>query len=78
MNANYKITETADAYRDFPPYVEIEIAGVSSVPAALKRLAELGYDMAPSLDALQKAVEEQRKRKALEAAIADIAKKSEE
>ena len=72
---NYEIQENSNSMSG--PRVSIVIDDISSLPAALRRLAEMGHDMTPSLEALQEACEEQRKRKALEAAIADLTKKSE-
>lgn len=53
-------------------YLEIKIKGISSLPAALQRLAQLGYDLSGAQEALRQAVAEQRKRKALDAAVADM------
>jgi hypothetical protein len=74
----FEIRETQDCYGR--PLTRIEVDGIQDVPYALKRLAELGYDMERSLEALQEAVEDQRKRKVLHAAInalAEPAKKAE-
>lgn len=73
---NYEIREVRNTYGGDNAVI-IEVCAIESLPGTLRRLAEMGYDMAPSLDALTKAVEEQRKRKALDAAVADLAKKNE-
>ncbi len=57
----------------YAPQTSLEVDDIRLLPRALKRLAELGYDMEPSLEALQEAVEEQRKQKVLQAAINAIA-----
>ena len=67
---SYEIREGSYPYRG--QIVEIRVQGVDSLPYALERLAEMGHDMALSLEVLQKAVEEQRRRKALDAAINDL------
>jgi hypothetical protein len=53
------------------------VQGLRYLPAALKRLAELGHDMEKPLEALQEAVDEQRKRKVLDAAINALTAKPE-
>ena len=55
------------------PRTSVEVDDIRYLPRALKRIAELGYDMEPSLEALREAVEDQRKRKVLDAAINAIA-----
>lgn len=55
------------------PDIALNVDSIQDLPYALKRLAELGHDMAPSLAVLQEAVEEQRKQKVLQAAINAIA-----
>ncbi len=54
------------------PHVALDVQGIEALPAALQRLAEQDHDLEPSLKALQEAVETQRKRKALDAAINDL------
>lgn len=77
QHSNFRIREDGSR-NDLRPFcVEIEVDDLHSLPAALRRLAEMGHNMTRSLEALQEACEDQRKRKALDAAIADIAKKSE-
>lgn len=70
--ATYEIHESVTEYHGPAPAIKIEVHGIHSLPAALARLAEVGHDMAPSLEVLQKAVEEQRRRKALDAAVNDL------
>lgn len=69
---NYEVREVHTPYggRD----ITLEVKGVQSLPAALKRLAEMGHDMSASLEVLQKAVAAQAKRKALDEAVAGLAK----
>lgn len=76
---NYEIREIGAEmiYGAYRPVAHLEVRGLDSLPAALRRLAELGYDMAPSLDMLKEACEEQRKRKALDDAIKEMTKKAE-
>jgi hypothetical protein len=57
------------------PHVALDVQGIEALPDVLKRLAELGYNLEPSLEALQKAVDDQRKRNVLDAAINAIAEK---
>jgi hypothetical protein len=70
--ATYEIHESVTEYHGPAPAIKIEVHGIHSLPAALARLAETGHDMAPSLEVLRKVVEEQRRRKALDAAINDL------
>jgi hypothetical protein len=67
---SFRIQETNDCGMSD---VSIDVEGIRSLPYALKRLADLGYDMEPSLEVLQEAVDEQRKQKVLQAAINAIA-----
>lgn len=66
----FEITESNERYHG--TYLEIKIKGIYSLPAALQRLAQLGYDLSDAQQALRQAVAEQNKRKALDAAVADM------
>lgn len=66
----FEITESNERYHG--TYLEIKIKGISSLPAALQRLAQLGYDMRSAQEVLRQAVVEQHKRKALDAAVAEM------
>jgi len=74
ITEDYEIRERLESCR---PKVSLDVRGLHALPPALRRLAEMGHDMTPSLETLQDACEEQRKRKALDAAIADLTKKPE-
>jgi hypothetical protein len=73
----FEIKETQDPHYPHSTEISLEVRGLYALPCALKRLAEQGHNMGPSLKALQAAVEDQRKRKALEAAISDLTKPAE-
>lgn len=73
----FKIDEVFDPNCYCRPEIYLEVQGIRDLPCALKRLAELGHDMEKPLEALQEAVEEQRKRKALDAAINALTKPTE-
>ncbi len=62
----FKINELQTA---MCPHVALEVEGLEALPHALKRLAELGYNMETSLEVLREAVDNQRKQKVLQAAI---------
>lgn len=71
---NYEIREVGESLFGAPhPGVRLDVTGLESLPAALRRLAEMGHDMTSSLEVLSEAVEEQRKRKALDEAVKAIA-----
>jgi hypothetical protein len=57
--------------------VLIEVDGLHSLPHALRRLAEMGYDLTDAHKALDEAVEAQRKRNALDEAVKAMAKSTE-
>jgi hypothetical protein len=70
--------KVSELHHGFPyPHMALEVEGIDALPRALLRLCELGYDLEPSLKALQEAVDQSRKRKVLEAAICDLAKPTE-
>jgi hypothetical protein len=77
--SNYEIREIGDAlsYGERRPLIRLDVAGIESLPSALRRLAEIGYDLNASLAALQDACEKQRKRKALDEAVKAMTKAAE-
>ena len=71
--SSYKIEEFA-RFADGRPTLYLEITSIMALPCALRRLAEMGYDMRPALNALQAAVEDQNKQSVLHAAINALVK----
>lgn len=67
---SYEIAETLSPYGTAT--VTLEVKGLNALPDALKRLIEMGHDLSACLEALQKAVDAQKKRKALDEAVAGL------